>query len=56
MSTKKKECPSCAMEIDAGNKVCPICGYEFTSTGGGRRWIAVLLLIIAVLWLLMSIF
>jgi rRNA maturation endonuclease Nob1 len=25
----KKECPSCAMEIDSKEKVCPICGYEF---------------------------
>jgi RNA polymerase subunit RPABC4/transcription elongation factor Spt4 len=26
---KKKECPSCAMEIPEEAKVCPICGYEF---------------------------
>ena len=23
-----RECPACAMEIDATEKVCPICGYE----------------------------
>jgi len=27
MSTK--ECPSCAVEINRGDKICPICGYEF---------------------------
>ena len=26
---KKKECPGCAVEVDADNEVCPICGYEF---------------------------
>lgn len=25
----KKECPNCAMEIEAGAVVCPICRYEF---------------------------
>jgi RNA polymerase subunit RPABC4/transcription elongation factor Spt4 len=53
---KKKECPSCAMEIDAKSKVCPICAYEFTSTGGGRKWIAIFLLVlilIAILYRLM---
>lgn len=23
-----RTCPSCAMEIDAAEKTCPICGYE----------------------------
>lgn len=26
---KKKECPSCAMMIDADENICPICKYEF---------------------------
>lgn len=25
----KKECPNCAVEIEARLDVCPICGYEF---------------------------
>jgi predicted amidophosphoribosyltransferase len=52
---KKKECPSCAMEIDSKSKFCPVCGYEFTSTGG-RKWIAVFLLaliLLAILYRLM---
>ncbi len=52
---KMKECPSCAMQVDAGSKTCPICRYEFTASGGGRKWIAVFLLVLAILWLLITI-
>lgn len=49
---KKKECPSCAMEIDAKSKKCPICGYEFTDSGN-LKWIALAMVIILLLyWLL----
>ncbi len=27
----QKECPGCAVEVDADAEVCPICGYEFPS-------------------------
>jgi hypothetical protein len=40
---KKKECPSCAMEIDAKANVCPICSYEFPAKQGSLKWIALLL-------------
>lgn len=26
---KTKECPGCAMDVDAEADICPICGYEF---------------------------
>ncbi|HBA83321.1 MAG TPA: hypothetical protein DCZ95_04420 [Verrucomicrobia bacterium] len=26
---EKRECPSCACEVDANNNNCPICGYAF---------------------------
>lgn len=43
---KKKECPSCAMDIDADAKVCPICSYEFTEGHSStNRWLAILLVI-----------
>lgn len=42
------------MLVDATSKTCPICTYEFTSLGGGRRWIAVFLLALALFWLLMQ--
>ncbi|HMV07293.1 MAG TPA: hypothetical protein PK325_11095 [Cyclobacteriaceae bacterium] len=47
---KKKECPACAMEVDEKSSACPICGYEFTSTGGSRKWIAVFLLVLIALY------
>jgi hypothetical protein len=50
---KKKECPSCAMEVDAKSKECPICGYEFTGHSSGAKWLAIfLILLFVVLFLL----
>jgi hypothetical protein len=49
--TKKKECPSCAMEIDAGSRKCPVCGYEFPSTGRGYTWIAILLIMLMLIFI-----
>jgi RNA polymerase subunit RPABC4/transcription elongation factor Spt4 len=46
---KKKECPSCAMEIDADLKKCPVCGYEFPTLSKGYAWIAILLVILILL-------
>ncbi len=31
----KKGCPSCGMEVNATDKVCPICSYEFPDAAGG---------------------
>jgi hypothetical protein len=51
---KKKECPSCAMEIDARLTVCPICGYEFTdSRNRGLKWIALVLAIFFLLYFIL---
>ncbi|HMJ68221.1 MAG TPA: zinc ribbon domain-containing protein [Cyclobacteriaceae bacterium] len=45
----KKECPACAMEVDADSKVCPICGYEFTrSYPAPWRWLAAIMVIVIV--------
>ena len=46
----KKECPSCAMEIDANSKVCPICNYEFPQANKSYKWIAILLIILFLLY------
>lgn len=51
---KKKECPSCAMEIDDDSAACPICGYEFSQSGGITRWVAIGLLVVIVGYLLME--
>ncbi|HTJ52070.1 MAG TPA: zinc ribbon domain-containing protein [Cyclobacteriaceae bacterium] len=47
---KKKECPSCAMDIDAKSKVCPICGYEFAEHSAWIKWTAIILVIVFVLY------
>lgn len=51
MVPKKKECPSCAMDIDVNHKVCPICGFEFPRQKPIYQWIAVLLVIAFLLML-----
>jgi len=48
---KKKECPSCAMEIDDNSKICPICNYEFPQTKPTIRITAIILIIIMILFL-----
>jgi len=47
---KTKECPSCAMEVPEKNKVCQICGYEFTTYSGWIKWTAIFLLIVILLF------
>ena len=51
---KTRECPSCAMEVDASSKVCPVCSYEFTGTNGSGilKWVAILLAILFLLYLI----
>jgi hypothetical protein len=49
---KKKECPSCAMEIDADLDLCPICSYEFPKTSKIPKWIAILFIVLILLYLL----
>lgn len=47
---KKKECPSCAMDVDAQSKVCPICGYEFTQPNPVLKWLVILLAVLLLLY------
>lgn len=42
----RKECPSCAVEIQQHEEVCPICGYEFPTRKTWPRWIAIVILIL----------
>jgi len=50
MSSKTKECPGCAMDIDDNATACPICGYEFPERPRWIIWLAIALLL-AILWL-----
>jgi hypothetical protein len=49
---KKKECPSCAMEIDVKSKTCPICGYEFPGFSASIKLVAILLIILFLLYII----
>ena len=49
---KKKECPACAMEIDAKSKLCPICNYEFPRSNTGLKWAAFLLAVLLLFFLI----
>lgn len=50
---KTKECPSCAMHVDASSKECPICQYEFPSTRTAQKWITIVLAILLLLFFLL---
>ncbi len=49
----KRECPSCAMEIDADSDVCPICGYDLPRQRTSVKWAALLMLLLAILYLVL---
>jgi RNA polymerase subunit RPABC4/transcription elongation factor Spt4 len=53
MNLKKKECPSCAMEIPSDAEICPICGYEFPA---GNNYLSVIVIVLLILMLLYFIF
>ncbi|WP_186756867.1 hypothetical protein [Echinicola salinicaeni] len=46
---KTRECPSCAMEVDAKADLCPICKYEFPKNSPIIQIVAILLVILFVL-------
>lgn len=52
---KKRECPSCAMNIDASARVCPICSYEFPAPATTVRWVAWLLLLLFLVYALWAV-
>jgi RNA polymerase subunit RPABC4/transcription elongation factor Spt4 len=52
VEVKKKECPSCAMDIDEDAAACPICGYEFSRSFGATRWVAIGLLMLIIGYLI----
>ncbi len=42
----KKECPSCAMEVDKKVRICPICSYEFPKSNRLLQVVAILLILV----------
>lgn len=49
---KKKECPSCAVEVDASLEKCPICGYEFPEQSLAFKVGAWIMILLILTWLL----
>lgn len=41
------------MEIDTSSKVCPVCSYEFAEQPARFKWVAILLVILFLLYLLL---
>jgi rRNA maturation endonuclease Nob1 len=50
VKSKQKECPGCAMLIDAKKEVCPICGYEFPKSSMLLKIAAVVLIIAIIIY------
>ena len=48
-----RECPSCALESEASETVCPYCGYEFPEPSKGMHWAAWLFVALLMVWPLM---
>ena len=40
------------MEIDADSRHCPVCQYEFPSSGGGLKWAALLLALLFLFYII----
>ena len=51
MAEDKKECPGCAVAIDADADVCPICGYEFPKQPLSVQIMAWVMIVLLVWWL-----
>ncbi|MEX0684610.1 MAG: zinc ribbon domain-containing protein [Balneolales bacterium] len=50
---KTKECPSCALEVDAQNEICPICGYEFPEQSSWSYLVIWVMIALLLLWVLL---
>ncbi|WP_440999691.1 zinc ribbon domain-containing protein [Fodinibius sp. SL11] len=46
----KKECPGCAVEVDADTEVCPICGYEFPNQPLGIQIVTCIMIVLLLLF------
>ena len=47
----RRECPSCALEIDAEADVCPYCGYELPRQNPNLKYYVLLFVALMILWL-----
>ena len=54
-----RECPGCAMDVEANHNRCPICGYEFPNPTPRQtylKWIGAILMLLLLLFVLSGIF
>lgn len=49
---KTKECPGCAMDVDAKEDICPICEYDFPRQSKAAQIAVFFLIILMLFWLL----
>lgn len=49
MSDNTRECPSCALPIDASSDVCPYCGYDLPRQKSSLKAAAILFALL-MLW------
>jgi predicted amidophosphoribosyltransferase len=47
-----QECPSCAVEVERSNEICPICGYEFPVIKKSTYVAVWLMIVLMIFWLL----
>ncbi|MEX0928180.1 MAG: hypothetical protein WD266_08195 [Balneolales bacterium] len=47
---KTKECPSCAIDVDAKREICPICGYEFPEQKSWPSYVIWVMIILLLIW------
>lgn len=55
----ERECPSCALPVDASEDVCPYCDYEFPEQKTGvtsMAWLFALLLLWPIIELILWLF
>ena len=51
MMSKKRECPGCAMEVNADLEECPICGYEFPKQPKSIQIAVWVFIVLVLLWI-----
>ncbi len=52
MSAREKECPSCALNVDADAGECPYCQYEFPVQKPLLPFVAVVMVLLLLGWLI----
>ena len=55
MADALKECPSCALDVDADAEVCPYCNYEYPQQKTSRKTMAVVMALLLA-WPLFELF